>query len=189
MLVIRGDLLKRYPNTFIYAQQATWGTGARANRLVLSDETGELFASHPTDPRLRFPLYKARVAPDIHFIGFDLTLDEVRGDPRLDETAPRARVVGEQLGWFFVLQEVVGEPRFGLDVDVPIEPPAGAWDNLSWANLDLAGGQVDRRGQAVRHAAGRSESRRRRVGHATPPTWRTSSIRIPSMVACTGARC
>ena len=91
VLVIRGDLLKRYPNTFIYAQQARWGSDDRANRLVLSDETGELFGINKKDPRLRFPLYRARVAPDIHFIGFDLTLAEVRGDPRLDETAACAR--------------------------------------------------------------------------------------------------
>ena len=41
--------------------------------------------------RCGFRSIKARVAPDIHFIGFDLTLDEVRGDPRLDETAAGAR--------------------------------------------------------------------------------------------------
>ena len=56
VLVVRGDLLKRYPNTFIYAQKAAWGTGARQNRLVLSDETGELYVTNPTDERLRFAL-------------------------------------------------------------------------------------------------------------------------------------
>jgi hypothetical protein len=91
---------------------------------------------------LRFPLYKARVAPDIHFVGFDLTLDDVRGDPRLDETAAARALVGDATGWFFVLQEAVGEPRFGLDVDVPIDSAPEQWDNLSWANLDLAGGQA-----------------------------------------------
>jgi hypothetical protein len=143
VLVIRGDLLKRYPNTFIYAQQARWGDGVRANRLVLADETGTLFAANKKDPRLRFPLYRARVAPDIHFIGFDLTLDEVRGDPRLDETsAARAAIDRENLGWFFVLQEVIGEPRFGMDVDAPVEPGPSKWDNLSWVHLDLTGGQA-----------------------------------------------
>jgi hypothetical protein len=142
VLVIRGDLLKRYPNTFIYAQRAKWGTGLRANRLVLSDETGELFATAPQDPQLRFPLYKARVSPDTHFLGFDLTFEDVRGDSRLDETADARAIVGNDLGWFFVIQEAVGEPRFGLDVDVPTEPSAQTWDNLSWANLDLTGGQV-----------------------------------------------
>ena len=142
VLVIRGDLLKRYPNTFIYAQKAGWGTGARANRLVLSDETGELFASSPNDPRLRFPLYKARVDPDLHFVGFDLTVDEARGDARLDETAAARAVVGDDLGWFFVLQEPVGEPRFGLDSAPPIDPSPVMWDNLSWVNVDLGAGQA-----------------------------------------------
>ncbi|HEV7509948.1 MAG TPA: hypothetical protein VGS07_34065 [Thermoanaerobaculia bacterium] len=143
VLVIRGDLLKRYPNTYIYAQQAKWGTDDRANRLVLSDEKGELFAQNKKDPALRFPLYRARVAPDIHFIGFDLTLDDVRGDSRLDETAAaRAAVDPKKLGWFFVLQEVVGEPRFGLDVAPPVKPEASQWDNLSWVHLDLSGGQA-----------------------------------------------
>jgi hypothetical protein len=142
VLIIRGNLLKRYPNTFIYGQKAIWGQGQRANRLMLSDETGELFASQPQSPALRFPLYKARVAPDISFIGFDLTLDEARGDPRLDETAAARIVVGDNLGWFFVLQQAVGEPRFGLDADVPIAPSAQKWDNLAWANIDLSGGQV-----------------------------------------------
>ena len=142
VLVIRGALLKRYPNTFIYAQKATWGSGPRANRLVLADETGGLFESAPNDSRLRFPLYKARVAPDIHFVGFDLTLDDVRGDPRLEESAAARALVGDATGWFFVLQEAVGEPRFGLDVDVPIDSAPEQWDNLSWANLDLGGGQA-----------------------------------------------
>ena len=141
VLVLRGDLLKRYPNTFIYAQRATWGTGARADRLIMSDETGELFSTNPQDPRLCFPLYQARVSPDITFIGFDLTLDEVRGDPRLDDTAAAHAVVGDNTGWFFVLQEAVGEPRFGMDVNAPVEPSPVKWDNLAWSNIDLSGGQ------------------------------------------------
>ncbi len=143
VLVIRGDLLKRYPSAFIYAQKAAWGTGSRANRLVLTDETGEVFATNPQDPRLRFPLYKARIDPDLHFIGFDLTLDDVRGDPRLDETAEAHAMVGNNnLGWFFVIQEAVGELRFGLDVEVPVESLPEKWDNLAWANLDLSSGEV-----------------------------------------------
>ena len=109
---------------------------------MLSDETGELFASQPQSPALRFPLYKARVAPDIYFIGFDFTLDEARGDPRLDETAAARAMVGDNLGWFFVLQEAVGEPRFGLDTDAPIEPSAEKWDNLAWADIDLGSGRA-----------------------------------------------
>jgi hypothetical protein len=141
VLAIRGDLLKRYPNTFIYAQKAAWGTGIRGNRLVLPDETGEMFANSPQDPRLRFPLYRARIAPDIHFVGFDLSLDEARGDPRLEETAAARTIVGDNLGWIFVLQEAVGEPRFGLDTEAPTEPSPEIWNNLSWTNIDFSAGQ------------------------------------------------
>ena len=144
VLVIRGDLLKRYPNTIVYAQQATWATEKiRENRLILSDEKGTLYQNEPKSPLLRFPLYRAFVAPDIYFIGFDLTFADVKGDPSLDETAAvRARLTPEQLGWFFVLQEVVGEPRFGLDVSPPETPaPGPVWSDLSWTNVDLGGGQ------------------------------------------------
>ena len=41
-----------------------------------------------------------------------------------------------------MLQEVVGEPRFGLDVSAPIEPaPEPVWNDLSWVNVDLGGDQ------------------------------------------------
>jgi hypothetical protein len=156
ILVVRGDLLKRYPNTIVYAQQATWSADPlRKNRLALSDETGELYEKNDKDPRFRFPLYHAYVAPDIYFIGFDLTLTEVKGDPRLDETEEaRLRTRHDQLGWFFVLQEPVGEPRFGLDVAPPTEfanPPS--WNDLSWPDVDLSGGQIINLSKNLKNAA------------------------------------
>jgi hypothetical protein len=139
VLVVRGDLLKRYPNTIIYAQHATWGTHPDDQvQLVLWDETGEKSEDESkNDPNIRYPLYKAMVRPDIHFIGFDLTLREVRGHAELAETAPaKARFRFDELGWFFVLKEVVGEPRFGLDEhSAPSPSTASIWDNLSWATL------------------------------------------------------
>jgi hypothetical protein len=144
ILVIRGDLLKRYPNTIVYAQRAVWSIDPkRKDRLALADETGEKFLEDQQDPQFRFPLYHAFVAPDIYFLGFDLTLAEAQGDPTLAETAEaRIRLKSDQLGWFFVLQEVVGEPRFGMDVKPPTEPKGNSsWSDLSWAEVDLSGGQ------------------------------------------------
>ncbi len=137
VLVIRGDLLKRYPNTIIYAQRARWGESADDQfKLLLWDETGEKSEADPKDPNLRFPLYKAKVGPDIHFTGFDLTIGEVRGAATLAETAEaKASLTPDQLGWFFVIKEVVGEPRFGLDEHIAAEPSEEKWDNLSWENL------------------------------------------------------
>jgi hypothetical protein len=84
-------------------------------------------------------MFRAQVEPDIYFIGFDLLLEEARGDPALEETAEaRARTDPNRLGWFFVLQEPVGEPRFGLDehaVTSVDDPQSLKWDSLSWENL------------------------------------------------------
>ena len=56
VLVIRGDLLKRYPNTIVYAQQATWATEKiRENRLVLSDEKGTLYRAGPEKSAAAIP--------------------------------------------------------------------------------------------------------------------------------------
>lgn len=141
VLVIRGDLLKRYPNTVIYAQDAVWSSSPKhANELALYDENGEKALANVVDPKIHYPIFIAPVAPDLTFIGFDAGLEQVRGDPALEETAEaRARTRSDRLGWFFVLQEVVGETRFGLDEH---SPPPGLesdvfWDNLSWDNVSL----------------------------------------------------
>jgi hypothetical protein len=142
VLVIRGDLLKRYPNTIIYAQDAAWSSSPKhADELALYDENGEKALANVVDPHIHYPIFVAPVAPDLTFIGFDAGLDEVRGDPALEETAQaRARIRADRLGWFFVLQEVVGETRFGLDEHAP--PPGMEsdvfWDNLSWDNVSIA---------------------------------------------------
>ncbi len=146
VLVIRGDLLKRYPNTIIYAQDAVWSKDPRhADELALYDEDGTKVLANVEDPGIHYPLFIAPVDPDLTFIGFNATIDTVRGDIDLDETAQaRASIPANRLGWFFVLQEVVGETRFGLDEQ---PPPAGSesgvrWDNLSWANLQLSATKV-----------------------------------------------
>ena len=56
------------------------------------------------------PLYEAKVDPDIYFFGFDLTAEEARGGTR--RAADRRRP-----GWFFVIKERPGEPRFGFDIE------------------------------------------------------------------------
>jgi hypothetical protein len=146
VLVIRGDLLKRYPNTIIYAQDAVWSKDPQhANELALYDEDGTKVLANVEDPGIHYPLFVAPVDPDLTFIGFNATIETVRGDINLDETAQtRATIPADRLGWFFVLQEIVGETRFGLDEN---PPPSGSesgvrWDNLSWANLQLPATKV-----------------------------------------------
>ncbi|HKS29812.1 MAG TPA: hypothetical protein VJS44_18460 [Pyrinomonadaceae bacterium] len=138
VIVIRGDLLKRYPNTLIYAQAAKWGTTPEtANQLIAYDETGQLIQD---GDHIKYPLYKAHVAPDIYFLGFDLKVKQAKGEVTEETAAERARLGDNNLGWFFIIKEIPGEPRFGLDEGEATDPTGQnimleSWDDLSWRNL------------------------------------------------------
>src|SRR5262249_23294211 len=49
---------------------------------------------------------------------------------------------GDHLGWFFVIQEVPGEPRFGMHIRyTPDQDPDGhnkadTWNTLAWNSFD-----------------------------------------------------
>ena len=133
VLVVRGELLKRYPNTVIYAQKATWpllGNGQINHEVVrdLADEEG----STNGRPNLMQPLFKAQILPDIYFIGFDLTAAQVKGDP--------GNSPAEDPGWFFVLRERPGEPRFGFDIGETADTSFPAWDQADWADVGTVDG-------------------------------------------------
>lgn len=115
VLLIRGELLRRYPNSVIYAARAV--KPAPASQLDVSRK--------PEDER--HPLFRGTLKPDVTFLGFDLTDVEAVGKPPNDPN-----------GWFFVIQQQPTEPRFGLDVadfEKPQPPPLNTWDDLSWRHL------------------------------------------------------
>ena len=107
VLLIRGDLLRRYPRTVIYATKAILQDGKRA----LSTEE-------------RYPVFRLSQDPDFTLFAF-----------KLDKTEAIGNVQEQEAGWFFVLQEQPTELRFGLDVgDFTSEPPAD-WASLTWGHV------------------------------------------------------
>ena len=146
VLVIRGELLKRYPNAVIYAHRAEWPrvgnvpTGAidRTRQRDLVDLT-DAESQSPPPHKARFPLYEAKVDPDIYFFGFDLTVDAVKGESGDNDT--------DDPGWFFVIKERPGEPRFGLDdgpASLPGDEKPQVWNELTWGDAGVAPGGVIR---------------------------------------------
>ena len=115
VLVLRGRLLQRYPDADIYA--------------VLASGNGDLPELNDGTAITR-PLFRDAVSPDITLVGFQLTYDEVIG-------------TGAAQGYWFVIAEHPGQPRFGLtDPDPTVtHPPLPSWDELSWA--DLGAGAAD----------------------------------------------
>jgi hypothetical protein len=127
VLLIRGDLFKRYPNTEVYAAKAVWhdppikepGDPCEIFRTPESDEFFE------DETRIRKHIFHGEIGPEIRFFGFDLDEDTARGDVGHPENDP---------GWFFALREHPGEPRFGLDEPLQLDAVT-VWDDLTWANV------------------------------------------------------
>jgi hypothetical protein len=131
VLVIRGELLKKYPTAVIYAHRADWellnGEPDKSRPRKLYPLTAAQEADPPREI-VKTPLYEAKVDPDIYFFGFDLTADQARGGEIVDGK--------EDPGWFFVIKERPGEPRFGLDL--PRNAPQSSintWNDLAWTDV------------------------------------------------------
>ena len=145
VLVIRGELLKRYPTAVIYAHRACW----QRKKVTSADDnldpclrSGEIDnkqerrltpltaqeEDNPPRTKVQTPLFEAKVDPEIYFFGFDLTVEEVIGGTGANPT--------DDPGWFFVIKERPGEPRFGLDTNNGTQ--LNVWNDLSWSNLTLA---------------------------------------------------
>jgi hypothetical protein len=127
VLVIRGELLKKYPTAVIYAHHAQWARNPD-NSIDLSQprslqDIDAAFEEHPPQNIVRMPLYEAKVDPDIYFFGFDLTVDEAKGGS--------GKNPNDDPGWFFVIKQRPGEPRFGLELTRPSIRPE-VFDEVTW---------------------------------------------------------
>jgi hypothetical protein len=130
VLVIRGELLKRYPTAVIYAQKARWQDSLGEDRLLVDLLPSE--EASPPNSKVRLPLFEAKVDPDIYFIGFDLTALEAKG----------GKTLASDPGWFFVIKERPGEPRFGMDdVQGATMPRLINWNDLAWNDVGTLPGE------------------------------------------------
>jgi hypothetical protein len=133
VLSIRGELLKRYPTAVIYAHKASWQTTNGVIDKSLIRIPIPLTAPEELQPpreKVKTPLYEARVDPDITFFGFDLTVTQAKGNPDTNDA-----------GWFFVIKERPGEPRFGLDIDRG-GAPINSWSDLAWDDVTTQNGNI-----------------------------------------------
>lgn len=117
VLLVRGELLRRYPNTIIFAGPA-----------VLDGSQLELDESPQAEQRYLTPIYSATLAPDLTFFGFNLSVEDARGGT---QQSPH--------GYFFGLQQVPTEPRFGLEPSAK-DATCQRWADLAWTNFATGGG-------------------------------------------------
>lgn len=109
VLVVRGDLFKKYPRTKLYAIRGTGASGSpQFTASVASDD-------------VRRPIFQGSLPTDMKFFGFELTGADVANEP-----------------WFFVFEESAVHLRFGLDEVEGAAPPLNTSDDLAWSHVTLA---------------------------------------------------
>jgi hypothetical protein len=100
VLMVRGELIRRYPNATVLAMYAG---DQDANGVPI-------FEAGPSaqQPVVLAPIqFHGHLDPDTTLVGFDLTVDELRAG--VHPTGP-----GRSAGWWFVIAEHPTAPRFGL---------------------------------------------------------------------------
>ena len=113
VFAIRGELLRKYPNTLIYMQRALFTTNEQG-------QTKRVLAPDDVQTNLKMPSFYAQIDPDISFIGFEMNVEDALGK-------------GNDPGWFFIIKERPGEVHFGMDEQA--NESFDSWDDLSWQNL------------------------------------------------------
>jgi hypothetical protein len=108
VLLIRAQLFRRYPSAVVSAVKAAWNSDNKTRTLG-------------TERKL--PIFRGNIGEDVTFFAFDV--DDPRGTTNPADQRP---------GWFFVIEEHVTEPRFGLEPDKP-RVPDGSWNDLSWNDV------------------------------------------------------
>jgi len=99
VLIVKSDLIRRYPSTIIYAIKIT---NAGSQPRYWSDAYPT--KNPPIDEEIMIdPIFRAQVGHDTLCVGFPFSRNEVQGSTRDGE-------------YYFVLQENQDLPRFGLDI-------------------------------------------------------------------------
>ena len=139
VLVVKADLVEKFPSLNIYAHKARW-VEANTDDDEDFDEinwytTEEEYRKEmlPDDPANKaHPQFFGKVNPDTYLVGFDLTAEEAMATEQPEEFESGLET-DLDAGWFFVLEERPGDVRFGADVadDVPLEN----WDYLNWQHF------------------------------------------------------
>jgi hypothetical protein len=144
VLTIRGDLLKKYDNILVYAQKAHIARGPDGKvRPYEEPKLAPVESEADMRAEIKFPTFRAKVDPDIRFYGFDLSVAEARG-------ADKPQAETDDWGYYFVIQQLPGAPRFGMDIGFEPDDSAATpltWDDIGWGLFpdDMAFVDTERR--------------------------------------------
>jgi hypothetical protein len=119
VLMVRGELIRRYPNAMVLAMRAGRVDGSGVPTFedpILQPDTLATISFH------------GHLPPDIALVGFQLTLEDIKAG------------TDDGIGWWFLVAEHPTAPRFGL-AEGPNQTPASSRDELAWNQVDLRFGR------------------------------------------------
>jgi hypothetical protein len=158
VLLIRGELLGRYPNAIVSMAKAAWTQNGDPNGPWVRQVAPVPSAGHPGDADYpeKYPEFAGTLGPDITFMCFNVPPEEAYGDEAKPGEAGSA-------GWFFAIQQPPTEPRYGLDETLSTTPTA------HWTAMDLAWPHVAKtKGNYISLSGGLND-----FPAAVPITWGT----------------
>ena len=185
VLIVKGDLFRRYPRTLVYAVPALWS----------NDERGggwERVENEDVEPEQ--PIFVGSLGKDVVFLGFQFDAN-VNVDV---DVAGSTRSNGPHPGWFFVFEQPPIEPRFGLDLGRPAqaEKKPHFWKNVSWYHAIGAGGDAATHAPLAplddgveRQYDERGENTWTETWAETPPPWLASRSSVRCACWCTPIKC
>ena len=110
-LLVRSELFRRYPNALVSACAAVWNGTTRAMGTTR-----------------QWPIFQGRIGDDCRFFGFDIADPFGLPDPSAGKP-----------GTYFVIEEHLTEPRFGLEPAGTVAPANPSWNDLGWDHVTLSG--------------------------------------------------
>jgi hypothetical protein len=123
VVVVKGELLRRYPSTIITAEHGTWSTDAQGVTTFAND-----------GPVAR-ELFRGFLDPDVTYVALCVPIDTLL---TYDPAHPYDC-------WYLSFRQPLDEPRFGLDESDPEQENQPNReddpDNWSWAGLPGGAGQ------------------------------------------------
>jgi hypothetical protein len=123
VLVVRGKLLEKFPDTLIFAQQAEFVGTPDPDNLANAQRKMK------TDGQSKFPAFTAKLGTDVTLVGFEMSKQEALGWNGSNQFTV------DNAGYFFALQERPGQLRFGADVSGTVQGMV-TWDDLSWTAMN-----------------------------------------------------
>jgi len=113
-LLFHASLFQRYPNALVSAVQAVWNP---------PDAQGVVNRALGTSRQ--WPIFQGVIGTEYRFFGFDIPDPFGLPDPAANNP-----------GWYFVLEEHITEPRFGLEPTGSVASTTSpSWNDMSWDNV------------------------------------------------------